>query len=261
MILSLLYHDVVEAGDFSSSGFPGGDADLYKLLRSDFESHLHQIALMSVSPHVQVLDGASAPPTSSTLLLTFDDGGASAIIIADLLEQHGWRGHFFIPTDFIGRPAFLTREQVRELRGRGHVVGSHSRSHPHRLSHLPQRQLDGEWSDSVSLLSEILGEKPRVASVPGGFYSHRVAEAAARAGIRVLFNSEPTTKLGTVGECFILGRYWLQHGMSAGTAAAIAHGDLPPRLLQFVLWNSKKAAKRVAGPLYYSLRKSLLKGA
>jgi peptidoglycan/xylan/chitin deacetylase (PgdA/CDA1 family) len=261
MILSLLYHDVVEPGDFSSSGFPGGDADLYKLLRSDFESHLHQIASMSKGPRVQVLDGAAAPPSSSALLFTFDDGGASALMTADLLEQHGWRGHFFIPTDFIGRPAFLTRDEVRELRRRGHVIGSHSCSHPHRLSHLPQAELDREWSDSVSVLSEILSEKARVASVPGGFYSRRVAEAAARAGIQLLFNSEPTTRLERVRDCFVLGRYCLQQGMSAATAAAIAHGDLSPRLLQFLLWNSKKAAKRLAGPLYYSVRKSLLKGA
>lgn len=258
MILSLLYHDVVEAGDFSSSGFPGGDADLYKLLRSDFESHLHQIASMTDGPLVQVLDGSCPPPTSSTLLFTFDDGGASALAIADLLEQHGWRGHFFIPTDFIGKPAFLTREQVRELRRRGHVVGSHSCSHPHRLSHLLQRELDHEWNDSVSVLSDCLAETPRVASVPGGFYSRRVAEAAARAGIRILFNSEPTTRLERLGDCHVLGRYCLQQHMSAATAAALAHGDLSPRLRQFVLWNSKKAAKRLAGPLYYSLRKSFL---
>src|SRR5262249_29490768 len=108
---------------------------------------------------------------------------------------------------------------------------------------------------------DILGRRPCVASVPGGFYSRRVAEAAASVGITVLFNSEPTAKVGKVGECFILGRYCLQQGMSAGTAAALASGSLPPRLFQFVIWNSKKAAKYVAGPLYYSVRKSLLKDA
>jgi len=113
----------------------------------------------------------------------------------------------------------------------------------------------------VAVLADILGEKPRVASVPGGFYSRRVAEAASQAGIQLLFNSEPTARVETVGDCFVLGRYCLQQGMSAATAAAIAGGALRPRLFQFVLWNSKKAVKRVAGPLYYSVRKSLLNGA
>lgn len=261
MILSLLYHDVVEAGKFADSGFPGGDADIYKLLRADFESHLHQIASIVEAGQIRIYDGTSVPPTSPSVLLTFDDGGASALTIADLLEQHGWRGHFLLTTDYIGQPAFLTRAQIRELRSRGHVLGSHSCSHPHRLSHCPQEQLDREWCDSLQVLSDILGEKPRIASVPGGFYSRRVAESASRAGITILFNSEPTTRVEMVGHCCILGRYCLQRGMSAATAAAIAHGALPPRLLQFVLWNSKKAAKRVAGPLYYSVRKSLLRSA
>lgn len=261
MILSLLYHDVVEPGRFESSGFAGGDANIYKLLRSDFESQLDQIDSISVRPQVGLLDGTSAPPSAPTLLFTFDDGGASSLSAADLLEKYHWRGHFLITTDYVGKAGFLTCAQIRELHDRGHVVGSHSCSHPHRLSHCPQWQLDREWTESVQVLLAILGRKPRVASVPGGFYSRRVAEAAHAAGITVLFNSEPRTKVEKVGECFVMGRYCLQRGISAETAAAIASGSLPPRLYQFALWNSKKAAKRLAGPVYYSARKWLLKSA
>jgi hypothetical protein len=47
------------------------------------------------------------------------------------------------------------------------------------------------------------------ASVPGGYYSDRVAETAAAAGIRILFNSEPTTK---VYDCYRMSGGWpLQH--------------------------------------------------
>ena len=41
------------------------------------------------------------------VLLTFDDGGKSAVRIADLLEEQGWRGHFFITTAMIGEPGFV----------------------------------------------------------------------------------------------------------------------------------------------------------
>ena len=261
MILSLLYHDVVEAGAYNSSGFPGGDANIYKLARPEFESQLQRIGVTAECPHIGLADGRSALPSCRTLLFTFDDGGASSLTIADILEGHGWHGHFFIPTDFIGTHGFMAGNEIRELLDRGHVVGSHSCSHPHRLSHCPQQQLDREWSESVRKLSDILGEQPRVASVPGGFYAPRVAEAAGAAGVTILFNSEPTSRIGHVGNCSILGRYCIQQGVSAQTAASIARGAWPPRLLQFTLWNSKKAAKRVAGPLYYAVRKSLLKGA
>jgi len=38
------------------------------------------------------------------VLLTFDDGGVSCHgPVADVLDRMGWRGHFFVPTDLIGR--------------------------------------------------------------------------------------------------------------------------------------------------------------
>ena len=42
--ISLLYHDVVMPGQFDSSGFAGGDADIYKFARPEFERHLEAIA-------------------------------------------------------------------------------------------------------------------------------------------------------------------------------------------------------------------------
>src|SRR5204863_366926 len=60
------------------------------------------------------------------VVLTFDDGGRSALAIGDTLAARGWRGHFFIVTGLIGSRAFLAPQQIRYLRGCGHVIGSHS---------------------------------------------------------------------------------------------------------------------------------------
>ena len=129
-------------------------------------------------------------------LITFDDGGVSAYTeIADRLEEKNWRGHFLIATGFISRRGFLSSEQIRELRRRGHVIGTHSDSHPLRMAACSWEQLVREWSTSVAKLSDILGEQIEIASVPGGHYSRRVAEAAARAGIKALFTSEPIAQL------------------------------------------------------------------
>jgi len=38
--IPLMYHDVVNKGDFDSSGFPGMDAATYKLGVEEFEKHL-----------------------------------------------------------------------------------------------------------------------------------------------------------------------------------------------------------------------------
>ena len=261
MILSLLYHDVVAPGQFASSGFPHGDAHIYKLERSEFELHLQKIDQTPKRAKVALLDRAGHDIGSEVLLFTFDDGGASALLIAALLEEHGWRGHFFITTDYIGKPGFLREDQIRELHVRGHVVGSHSCSHPARISHCSPEQLLREWKESARVLSNILGNRLRVASVPGGYYSRRVAEAAANSGIEVLFNSEPTSRIKHVKGCMVLGRFSIQQGVSPETVARIASGDRSPRLRQCVIWNSKKIAKRLGGSYYISLRKSLLRNA
>src|SRR2546421_11759443 len=129
-----------------------------------------------------------------------------------MLERHGLRGHFFVVTDFIGTAPFLNADQIRELRGRGHVVGSHSCSHPERISACGREQLVEEWRRSCAVLSDILGEAVTTASVPGGFYSKAVAEAAAEAGVRLLYTSEPTTRTWTVAGCEVRGRYSVVRG-------------------------------------------------
>jgi peptidoglycan/xylan/chitin deacetylase (PgdA/CDA1 family) len=258
-MISLLYHDVVAPGDFASSGFPGGDADIYKLEIPEFELHLQKIADATTGLPVGLVVDASEKLDPNAVLFTFDDGGASAVRIASLLEQYGWRGHFFVTTNYINKPGFLSDEHIRELHLRGHVIGSHSCSHPARMSHCTREHLESEWKESAQILSAITGEKTRTASVPGGYYSKRVAAAARAAGIEVLFNSEPTAKIGRAGGCLVLGRYSIQQGISAETAARIASGKWPPRFRQYLYWNSKNVAKRLGGDHYVTLRKFLLR--
>src|ERR1019366_8403811 len=161
--LAIMYHDVVENGDFESSGFPGEGAHFYKLRREDFERHLDDIARATTAV------GTVCQLEGRPVLLTFDDGGVSSLHpIADLLESRGWRGHFFITTDRIGAPGFLSEAQLRELHRRGHVVGSHSRSHPTRMAALTRAELDGEWRGSLARPSRGLGDGGEGGPVPGG---------------------------------------------------------------------------------------------
>lgn len=256
---SILYHDVCAAGKFRTSGFASPDADAYKLTDTHFRAHLDAIARRVATSPVTARDILNRTK-SDGWMLHFDDGGSSAIErIAPMLEERGWRGHFYIPTDFIGTPGFVTREQVRMLHERGHVVGSHSCSHPRKISALSRTELLREWGESRRVLSEIIGEEVAVASVPGGFYSRGVAEAVAASGYRVLFNSEPVTGACTVNGCLVLGRYSIVGKTPAETAARIVAGAVSPRLAQFLFWNAKKAAKVVAGPIYASIRSSLLR--
>jgi peptidoglycan/xylan/chitin deacetylase (PgdA/CDA1 family) len=257
-VISLMYHDVVERATHQTSGFAGADAALYKLEPVQFERHLTTISeFVSERPILvtDLKDGKAVP--ARPWMITFDDGGVSAYTaIADQLEMLGWRAHFFITTDYIGAPAFMSRDQIRDLHRRGHIIGSHSCSHPLRMASRPKDELRREWKDSVSLLSDLLGEQVRIASVPGGQYSRQVAQAAADTKIDILFTSEPTTRCARVENCLVIGRYAIQRWMTPAFAAAMASGQLAPRFRQWLWWKIKKIAKTLGGDYYLMLRKS-----
>lgn len=257
MPASLMYHDVVEPGAWDSSGFPGPSAASYKFEWDDFERHLLALASSGLRfPCVQDTTAGEA----GACLLTFDDGGSSAIEVARRLDRRHMVGHFLVTSARVGSSGFLAAADVRALAASGHVIGSHSHTHPPDISRLDACALQAEWSCSLEGLSSILGEVVEVASIPGGFYSDRVARAAARAGVRHLFTSEPTTSTSSLDGCRILGRYALQRGVTAERVVALACGRGDARARQWLAWNLKKPAKRFVGPAYRWVRRRAFGG-
>jgi peptidoglycan/xylan/chitin deacetylase (PgdA/CDA1 family) len=247
-LLALLFHDVYER-DPSESGFPGAGADRYKLARPEFEAQLAGLA--RVRPDAPVLaTELPAGPGPVPFAITVDDGGVSYYTVAaDRLEALGWRGHCFVTTGMIGRPGFLDERQIRELRRRGHVIGSHSVSHPARFSACGPDEMAREWRDSRRRLADILGEAVTSASVPGGYFSPAVADAAGEAGLTALFTSEPETRVRRAGACAVAGRFTVRPGRAA---FARDLGGLKPaiRLREYAAWNGKKVLKACLGAAY-----------
>lgn len=256
---ALLYHDVVEPGRPEASGFQGAGPDRYKLDRPDFDDHLGALDERVRHPPAaapELEDEAS----DSTLpwLLTFDDGGASARLIGETLAERGWRGHFFVTTDFIGTKGFVKVDDIRALESAGHVIGSHSCSHPHRMAACSWTQLLEEWQRSTAALGEIVGHRVSVASVPGGEYSGTVARAAAAAQIEHLFTSEPVLAVKQVEGCRVWGRLSIVRGDPPERAADLALGKIGPRGRMFASWQAKKAVKTIGGERYLRLRRFVL---
>lgn len=257
-VLTLEYHDVLDGTPFDQSGFAGGDADSYKMSLTTFEEHLTRVSsVKSAGADVRTITQESR---ENHVILTFDDGGRSALgVTAPALQRRGMVGHFFMTTSQIGQPTFLSATELRELAGMGHVVGSHSHTHPVRMARLSDAELDNEWSTSRAILEDTLGEKITVASVPGGYFSPRVSAAAARAGIEWLFTSEPVTRVEIHGSCRILGRYTLRRNSPAQTVSSLLSPLGTARSQQWFLWNAKKLVKNVAGDSYLRVRQKLLR--
>jgi peptidoglycan/xylan/chitin deacetylase (PgdA/CDA1 family) len=257
--ITLLYHDVVPENRPEISGFLTPGANRYKLTDTEFRRHLDAVARAYPQPPADILDVLKRRSGPVPLLITFDDGGVSAYHpIAAMLSERGWAGHFLITTDFIGAPGFVTAGHLRELRRQGHVIGSHSCSHPQRMSACSPEQLRDEWRRSTAVLSEVLGEPVSVASIPAGYYSKEVARAADECGIRALFSSEPQRSVWKVGGCTVFGRYCAFAGTPPEWVAGIVRGDPVSRLSAYAAWNGKKILKKAAGGVWLRFRAGVL---
>ena len=239
-IASFGYHEVTD--DPTMSGFQRPAALPFKHTPRAFAEHL---ATVAAGPFVPGLIGdIDFTRPGRHVLLTFDDGGKSAVYVADQLSRRGGRGHFFIVTSLIGTRTFLDAADIRYLRSSGHVVGSHSHTHPDIFrDETPQRMIE-EWRTSCGILADLLGEPCSIASVPGGDISTAVLRSAAPAGLRYLFTSEPWTAPRQMNGTWILGRFGPKVGTSPARVGA---------LVRFHGWQSALLERRLKGVVRRSL--------
>ena len=232
LIACLGYHDV--ADDPTESGFQRNGARPYKVGVRPFCDHLDQIAEAGWTPGL--VGDIDLTKPGRHVLLTFDDGGKSAIRAAAELSRRGWLGHFFITTAYIGQRTFLDPGEIRQLRAAGHLVGSHSHTHPDIYRELDRERMLVEWRQSSDILAQILGEPCLAAAVPGGEISKVVLQSAGATGLRHLFTSEPWLTPRVVGGCWVLGRY----SPKVSTTA-----DEIGELVRFEGWAKKLVARRL----------------
>lgn len=70
------------------------------------------------------------PLPSKPVLITFDDTSEEHYTIAmPELEKYGFKGAFFIMTVSIGRPGYMSKEQLKALSDKGHTIASHTYDH------------------------------------------------------------------------------------------------------------------------------------
>jgi peptidoglycan/xylan/chitin deacetylase (PgdA/CDA1 family) len=109
-------------------------------------------------------------------VLTFDDGWASDWQIATpILERVGWKAEFFVTVGWVGKPGFLTWEDLRGAMKAGMGVQSHSVTHPD-LMQLSSEKIRYELLMSKETLEERLGKSIAFFALPGG--SGRLSEVA-----------------------------------------------------------------------------------
>lgn len=243
----LMYHDVY-VGDFAESGFQNPGAIPYKISKESFTRQVSMIRDYCESLGID----------ESHIVFTFDDGGRSFLsVIAEILESYGFVGIFFISTAYIGTAGFLSVPEIVELSDRGHIIGTHSHTHPDKMDSLTITEMVREWKESTSILMNIIGKEVTVASVPNGYTSSDVYRSMVDNGITTIYDSTPTTKERVYAGIKIYGRFAITGDMSAEKVLGIIK-DKKVRFVIQLRYTALGVAKKVLGDSYLKLRNFLL---
>ncbi|MFF1836713.1 polysaccharide deacetylase family protein [Streptomyces sp. NPDC058231] len=143
----------------------------------DFERGLERV-LQDFAPYEPTgLVAGDAPhrPDRPTVLITFDDGYRDNVTYAaPILDRLGVRAVFFVCTGLLGRRSEqprqdrLTYEECDRLAADGHVIGAHTRTHPH-LDRVPADRAREETLGSIADIEARYGPGPaRLFAYPYG---------------------------------------------------------------------------------------------
>ena len=260
--VSLMYHNVVPP-----AGGPASDAALspsitrYFVKAATFSEHLQLLAqrahVMNAHDVQQFYFGAASPAASSKprVHLTFDDGWRDCIEVGGpLLESHGFQATLFVTADYIGKPRFVSREELQAASGTTFHIGSHARTHCF-LNELPDDQIRYELQSSKETLEEIVSADVDAISIPNGAVDARVRRIAADVGYRCVFVSATHMNTRRRGALDV-GRVAIRNQTTAAEVLGFAEGRfLRERCRQQLL----SLPKHVLGPgRYRSLRRRLL---
>ena len=198
--LTFLYHEAVD--NPNDSGFQRKGALPYKHGEKEFLNNIDII----VASEKKIITLKQLDSYNEAIMISFDDGGKSSMFIADYLEKHNICGHFFITTSLIGNKYFLNKEQIIDLHNRGHIIGSHSHTHPNVFKSLSYKEMLEEWIASKNILEDILDVEVTSCSVPGGDVNRDTYNSATECGYKYIFDSEPKVHLRKNGDSIIIGR-------------------------------------------------------
>src|SRR5687768_2776105 len=132
-----------------------------------------------------LIKGTSLP--SKPFMLTFDDTRQEHYsIAAPAMETHGRKGVFFVMTIPIGRPNYMTSEQIKELSDRGHVIGSHTWDH-HNVKHLKEDDWAVQIGKPNERLQAITGKPVLYFAYPFGVWNDTAVEAIKKYSFKAAF--------------------------------------------------------------------------
>lgn len=135
----LEYHMVTE--------HPSPDAKPYVVPPEDFAAQLDELAAQgytTITPqdYARARKGKQQLP-EKPIILTFDDGYEDNWrVVLPMLEERGMKAAFYMVTNKIGQPGYLTWDNLFDLERHGMEIGGHTANHLPLTTLSPEQQRD-----------------------------------------------------------------------------------------------------------------------
>ena len=134
---------------------------------------------VSLDQFAQVIDLARG----TNIWITFDDGNDTDISIAfPALQEAGLTASFYIPSDRIGTPGYVSEADIHMLHQAGMEIGSHGCAHI-RWTEISDDAIVDDVKRSTDRLGAIIGEPVSTVAVPFGECDRRVLHVLRGLGI------------------------------------------------------------------------------
>ena len=178
---------------------------------------------VTTSDLVAYLGGERGLP-SRPIVITFDDGYADFYTNAiPILRRHDFTAVTYVVSGFMGRPGYMTANEVLSAQGAGFEVGSHTVDHVN----LTKQSSDGlryQLTASKEALERLLKRPVTSFCYPYGKFGAREANAVAAAGYQ-----DATSTMGgsyrTMANRFIWARLYVKGGETLGQFAYAVRAD------------------------------------
>jgi peptidoglycan/xylan/chitin deacetylase (PgdA/CDA1 family) len=214
----LCYHNIKE--------LKAGDGEMTKTYTVSPANFAQQMKALSDAGYHSILPNQlydylvyDAPLPSNPVMITFDDTREEQLSIgAAEMKKYGFKGVFFVMTVSIGRPGYLSKEQIKSLSDSGNVVAAHTWDH-----HMVTKYAGDDWNTQLvkpkTKLEEIIGKPVTYFAYPFGLWNKAAIPEIKKSGYQMAYilatKRDSVDPLYTIRRIIVAGQWSTPSTMKA----------------------------------------------
>lgn len=145
-----------------------------------------------------LVHGSALP--EKPVMITYDDTDEEQFTIAKPeMDKYGFKGVYFIMTISIGRPRYMSKDQIKQLSEEGHAIASHTWDHSRFDRYKPENEIEeggrkkivNDWDQQLlktkKKLEEITGRPVEYFAFPFGLWNKEGLPELEKRGYKMAF--------------------------------------------------------------------------